>query len=75
MSRHWKPKKKTVEMDPPARPSRIRREPVPTADAEDSAKNAWWRTDEWEVKLAILGILAFALAINIITVAISAYTN
>ena len=75
MSRKWTPKKKTVEIDPSARPSRIRRDPVRTAEAEEAAKNAWWRTDEWEVKLAILGIIAFALAINVITVAISAYTN
>ena len=28
MSRHWKPSKKTVELQPAARPSRIRRDPV-----------------------------------------------
>lgn len=75
MNKAWKPKKKTVKIDQPARPSRIRRDPVRSADADEAAKNAWWRTDEWEVKLAILGIIAFALAINVITVAISAYTN
>lgn len=75
MNKSWKPKKKTVEMDAAPRPSRIRRDPATVAKAADEAKTAWWRSDEWEVKLAILGIIAFALAINVITFAISAYTN
>jgi len=75
MSKAWKPKKKTVEIAAPARPSRIRRDPVRAAEAEGAAKDGWWRPDEWEIPLAILGIIVFALAINVITFAISEFTN
>ena len=44
------------------RPSRIRREPAPPESRLDKVQ---WRTPEWEIRLAI----------NIITVAISAYTS
>lgn len=76
MSKPWKPGKKTVELQPEARPSRIRREPLPRpGKAADPDKQVRWRSDEWEIKLAIIGIIAFALAINVITLAISAYTE
>lgn len=68
MSKPWTPNKKTVEL----RPSRIRREPVRPESRLDKVQ---WRTPEWEIRLAIIGIVLFALAINIITVAISAYTS
>ena len=56
--------KKTVDLhQPAARPSRIRREPVQT-QAERLARNAWWESQEWEIRLAILGIVIFAIAIN-----------
>lgn len=73
MSKHWKPGKKTVELNGPARPSRIRRDPVRVAEAADAEKKLHWRSDEREIWLAIIGILAFALAIDIIIIAISAY--
>jgi len=69
VSRNWKPKKETVEL----RPSRIRREPVRAA--EQRVDKLPWRTPEWEIKLAIVGIVLFALAIDIIIVAISVYWN
>lgn len=69
MSRQWKPRKDTVEL----RPSRIRREPARTE--ESRLDKVQWRTPEWEIRLAIIGIILFALAINIITVAVSAYTS
>ena len=72
MTKQWKPGKHTVELNGPARPSRIRREP---AREESRLDKVQWRTPEWEIRLAILGIILFALAINIITVAISAYTS
>lgn len=76
MSKKWKPGKPTVELDPAVRPSRIRRDPPPSpGKAADPDKQARWQTDEWEIRLAILGIIAFALAINAITLAISAYTQ
>jgi hypothetical protein len=58
-----KPGKKRVEMNP-ARPSRIRRDPVGTEQAKRLSTNAWWESREWEIKLAIIGIIFFAVAIN-----------
>ena len=63
MSKQWKPKKKTVELSP-ARPSRIRRDPVRATTSEGLAKNAWWESREWEIRLAVTGIIFFALAIS-----------
>lgn len=56
-------KKKTVELHAPARPSRIRRDPLHVKQDEMS-RNAWWTTREWEIRLAIIGIIFFALAVN-----------
>jgi hypothetical protein len=64
MSRKWEPKKSTVELDPAARPSRIRRDPLHVKQAEQLSQNAWWDSREWEVRLAIIGIVLFALGIN-----------
>jgi hypothetical protein len=66
VSKDWKPNKKTVELEQPARPSRIRREPVPVRSEQptDLASRVWWQTEEWEVPLAIAGILLFAIAVN-----------
>lgn len=67
MSKPWKPGKKTVELQrPAARPSRIRREPVPLA--EQLSRNAWWESRDWEIRLAIAGIVFFALAITAVVV-------
>ena len=65
---HWKPGKKTVELRTaaaPARPSRIRRDPVPINSniaAERPRKPANLR--ERELFLGIAGILVFAAAIT-----------
>lgn len=66
MSKQWKPSKPTVELHKPAgRPSRIRREPKPIVhDQHLSSRNAWWDSREWEIRLAIIGISFFALAIS-----------
>ena len=70
MSKQWKPGKTTVEL----RPSRIRRDPVPAGKAE-SEKKLRWETDERDIWIALIGIVAFALAIDVIIVAISTYWN
>jgi hypothetical protein len=57
-------RKKTVDLHPPARPSRIRRDPVRTAEEERLSRNAWWESREWEIRLAIAGIIFFAIAIT-----------
>ncbi|HET9811973.1 MAG TPA: hypothetical protein VFP53_09835 [Sphingomicrobium sp.] len=67
MSKPLKPDKRAVEL----RPSRIRRDPVP-ADKPSELK-VQLRSGEWEIKLALIGIVLFALAIDIIVVAISTY--
>ena len=75
MSRNWTPKKSTVELDPAARPSRIRRDPVPVAESGDSEKQLRFRSNEWEIKLALIGIVVFALIIDVFAIAISEYTS
>jgi hypothetical protein len=57
-------KKKFVELQPPARPSRIRRDPMHVAQEQQLSKNAWWESREWEIRLAVIGIIFFALALN-----------
>lgn len=74
MTKQWKPGKHTVELNGPERPSRIRREPA-REEKPQLVDKLGWRTPEWEIRLAIVGIVLFALAINIITVAVSAYTS
>ncbi len=71
-----KPLKQSVKLDQPVRVSRIRRDPVPINHrGTEEEKKVKWRTSEREIWLAILGIVAFALAIDIITVAVSAYSG
>lgn len=60
--------KKTVELQQPARPSRIRREPTQVSVAQQLSRNAWWESREWEIRLAIVGILFFALGISAIVI-------
>ena len=74
MAKPLKPGKKSVVLDQPARVSRIRRDPVPIHDGA-AEKKVHWRTSEREIWIAIIGIVAFALAIDIIMVAASAYSN
>jgi hypothetical protein len=65
VSKESKLRKKTVELKPAARPSRIRREPPPSADNALTRKldRIDWGSPEWEMRLAIGGILFFAVAI------------
>ena len=57
-------RKKTVVLQPAQRPSRIRREPVQISTAQQLSRNAWWESREWEIRLAVIGITFFALAIT-----------
>lgn len=56
------------------RPSRIRRDPVPP-EKPASLDRAMWQSREWEIGLAIVGIVLFALAINAISIGLSAITG
>lgn len=75
MAAPLKPEKKTVELQPQARASRIRRDPLVVKEAAAEAKGVRWRTSEQEITYAIVGIVLFALAINIIVIGIAAHWN
>ena len=60
--------KKTVELAQPARPSRIRRDPVPSSGADRLSQNAWWVSREWEIRFAVAGIIFFAIAISAVVI-------
>jgi hypothetical protein len=75
VSKIRKPAKKSVELDPAARPSRIRRDPALSVQAADAQKKLHWRTDEREIWIAMIGVVLFALAINIVTIGFSAITS
>jgi hypothetical protein len=57
--------KKTVELKPAARPSRIRREPPPRPATALARKldRIDWSSREWEIRFALAGIVFFAVAI------------
>jgi hypothetical protein len=69
VSRNLKPAKQTVEL----RASRIRRDPALVAKPAEADKKLQWQSSEREIKIAIIGIVLFALAIDIIIIAIGAY--
>jgi hypothetical protein len=56
----------------PVRPSRIRRDPVIAHKPQNLNANAWWESREWEVRLAVIGITFFALAISAAVIDIGA---
>ncbi len=59
MSKEWKPRKGTVELQP----SRIRRDPVRAGKPETLLKQQA-RSRERDIVIGIIGIVLFALAIN-----------
>jgi hypothetical protein len=61
-------RRKTVDLQPAQRPSRIRREPAPFQNPDTLARDAWWNSREWEIRLAIGGIVFFALAITALVI-------
>lgn len=68
MSKVWTPNKKTVELESGVRPSRIRREPVSSGKPQSIVGRIQWGSREWEIRLAIGGILFFALAITAVVI-------
>jgi hypothetical protein len=60
--------KKTVVLHQPARPSRIRRDPVPADQPSSLIGNVRWNSREWEIRLAFAGIIFFALAISAVVI-------
>lgn len=73
MGKQWEPKKKTVELEEAARPSRIRRQPPPVENAiTRKLDRIDWSSRQWEIRLAIIGIILFALALDVIAFGFSA---
>ena len=68
MSRKWEPKKTTVEMQP----SRIRREPV-SNDKPQTLVKLQSHSREWEIGIAIAGMLLFAIGLNALWLGINAF--
>ena len=66
--------KKTVELEGAPRPSRIRREPPPQPDKLTSlVGKVNWSSREWEIRLAIAGIIFFALGVNALVIDIGTF--
>jgi len=59
-------RRKTVDLAPPARPSKIRRDPI--SSSMDKTLGLFGRIDfrsrEWEIRFAVVGIALFALGIS-----------
>ena len=69
MIRESKIRKKSVELKPVARPSRIRRDPM-SVEADRLSRMPWWQSREWEIRLAIIGIIFVTLALNALVFAV-----
>lgn len=71
MSKHWNPQ-------PPrtlgTRPSRIRRDPLLVPALPTPDKKSEWKSIEWERRFAVVGIIAFAFAIAVVALTLSAVT-
>jgi hypothetical protein len=73
VSNQRKLRRQTVELDPPpARPSRIRRDP-PGVVPERKAVQPY--PTHREVLVVVIGVVVFALAISVIIFGISDYTS
>ena len=72
MSKHWKPGRQTVALQPAPRPSRIRRDPLLVKPIE---KKVAPPSREQEIWLGVTGILLFALAIAVATLGFSVITG
>lgn len=71
-----KPGKSTVDLkDPPPRASRIRRDPVVSEKPQTLISRTYFQSREWEIGVAIVGIIAFAVALNVIWIALSAWVK
>ena len=68
VSRNWEPRKTTVEMQP----SRIRREPVSNEKPQTLVK-LQANSREWEIAIAIIGMILFAIGINALWLGVNAF--
>ena len=65
--------KKSVELNAPARPSRIRRDPVRAEEPKTVVGKIDFSSREWEIGLAIIGMVSFAL--DVIWIGVSAWLS
>jgi hypothetical protein len=85
VGKDWSPRKETVKLEAEVRPARVRRASPPPPGSrirrEPMAENKPmpgflrridWNSREVEIALAIAGIVAFALAIDALSIGISA---
>ena len=68
MSKLWQPNKPTVELQE----SRIRRDPA-QADKRPTLVKLEARSREWEIALAIAGMILFAVAMNLLWLGLNSY--
>ncbi len=71
MSKQRSLRRKTVDLKPGAKPSRIRRDPVPVIG--NDRKSLQPVAPEREAWVVVIGVILFALAITVITVGTSNY--
>jgi hypothetical protein len=55
--------------------SRIRRDPVTSEKPQGLVSKVYFQSRGWEIGLAIIGIVGFAVALNIIWIALSAWVK
>ena len=67
MAATLKPGKQPVQLKPAARASRIRRDPI-GVKVQQLPRDAWWESRDWEIRLAVGGIIFFALAISALVI-------
>ncbi len=70
-----KPGKTTVDLKEAPRASRIRRDPVTSEKPQGLVSKVYFQSRGWEIGLAIIGIVGFAVALNIIWIALSAWVK
>jgi hypothetical protein len=76
MSKAFKSNRKTVELTPAPKPSRIRREPSPADSAlAKKLERIDWRSPEWEQRVVVVGVILFALALFFILFGTSEITS
>ena len=74
MSKHWNPGKTAVKLHPPARPSRIRRDPVRINANVPAKRERPSNYRERELVVGIAGIIIFAAAITAGVIALAMFT-
>ena len=74
VSKHWKPAKKAVELNPAPRPSRIRRDPVTLVGPPSTRRKRTANLREIELYGGIAGIVIFAGLIVAAIIALAMFT-